>query len=139
MPLRSATEDFVHTSLTAVPGLLEKLRYTADLRSAENGCGHWGLSRVYGEGVAASALAHVHSEVFASVLREPLAQLWVDTKNFCSIRRQNPRDYLGSLAERWHALLPVSAKSGMALHFKSVLSALSGLAQSLPGDSLPTS
>ncbi len=46
--LRSALEDFEDSTLSAVPGLLGKLRYVALLHSGGGVYSHWGLEKVYG-------------------------------------------------------------------------------------------
>ena len=132
MPLQSAAEDFLDCSLPAVPGILEKLRYTASLRGGD-GCGHWGLARVHGRVSATRALKEVHRKIFASVLREPIAQLWEDTIQACRARKQEPAEYILELSEQWKSLLPNTRQRSSERHFMSVLRALSGLAKSLEG------
>src|SRR5260370_38024503 len=50
--LRSALEDFEDSTLSAVPGLLGKLRYVALLHSGGGGCLHWGVGKICMEGTA---------------------------------------------------------------------------------------
>src|SRR5260370_16240731 len=53
--LRSALEDFEDSTLSAVPGLLGKLRYVALLHCGGGVYWHWGLGKGYWKGPAAEA------------------------------------------------------------------------------------
>ena len=132
MPLQSATDDFLDCSLPAVPGILEKLRYIAGLQEGD-GCGHWGLARVHGRVSATRALKEVHRKIFASVLREPIAQLWEDTIQACRARKQEPAEYILELSEQWKSLLPDTRQHASELHFVAVLRALSSLGEESTG------
>src|SRR5205807_4599335 len=78
MTLKSAVQDVKDTTLSAVSGLLGKLRYLASLRHEEGRYRHWGMSLVHGSDSSERALKTAHAEVATDVLRTPLAALVED-------------------------------------------------------------
>src|SRR5260370_5918512 len=58
--LRSALEDFEDSTLSAVPGLLGKLRYVALLHCGGGVYSHLGLEKVYVNGTAEKGIPTSH-------------------------------------------------------------------------------
>ena len=138
MSLFSAFDDFLKTTLQAVPGTLGKLNYISTLRSGEAGqYVHWGLARVHGNREAQQAMAEVHRLVFSEVLSTPIRLLLEDARQ-CS-GPAGTATFLDQLGERSGNMLPVNPGSGSAEHFNSVLEALSLLVQNRPPTNLPIS
>ena len=75
MTFLSASEDFLATTLAALPGVWGKLQYLSGLRSEGGTYDHWGLTRLHGEAAVARALGEAHRNVFLKVLQTPLAPL----------------------------------------------------------------
>jgi hypothetical protein len=138
MSVFSAFDDFLQTTLQAVPGTLGKLNYVSSLRNGEAGqYVHWGLARVHGDREAQQAMAEVHRLVFSEVLSTPIRLLLEDARQFSG--QGEVATYLDELGERSENMLPVNPSAGSAEHFNSVLHALSLLAQNRPPTNLPTS
>jgi len=126
MRLKSALEDFETNTLSAVRGLLSKLSYLGRLRDENGTYQHWGLTRVYGEDAAQSALRASHRVLLFEVLKKPLAMLLKDTQTTCSQQQLTESEFLAS-----PTLCPPTPVSPAArAHLKSVLTALSALVQS---------
>lgn len=132
MTLKSAFEDVIGTTLTAISGVIAKLDYVSGLRNASGkNYAHWGLGRVYGEGAAHQALAEAHRLLFLRVLRTSLRTLREDVE--ISSGGDTPVDqYLANLRSNLPALLPEDLGGGAARHLNSVLLALSALPRSRP-------
>jgi hypothetical protein len=128
MTLLSALEDFLDTTLAAVPGLLSKLEYLSRLRGPA-GYAHWGMARVHGERAAQDALAEAHGLVISEILRTPLNRLMEDAEASSMAREQNASVYLDALCRQPAVLLPAEVGGGSTRHFSSVLHALSALAR----------
>ena len=138
MSLFSAFDDFLQTTLHAVPGTLGKLNYISSLRIGEEGqYVHWGLSRVHGDREAQHAMAEVHRLVFSEVLSTPIRLLLEDARQ-CS-GEADTASFLDELEGRSENMLPVNPSTGSAEHFKSVLQSLSLLVQNRPPTNLPVS
>ena len=138
MSLFSAFDDFLETTLKAVPGTLGKLNYVSSLRNGEAGqYVHWGLTRVHGDRESQQAMAEVHRLVFSEVLSTPIRLLLEDARQ-CSGQAEMAT-YLDELGERSGSMLPVNPSAGSAEHFNSVLEALSLLVQNRPPTNLPIS
>ena len=135
MTLQSAFDDFVFTTLAAIPGLLGKLEYVASLREPNGNYMHWGLTRIYGGLAAQEAAAHAHRLVFSRVLKTPVAALLDDAVISSSRLKVCPEPYLHSLFQRVQDLAPEKPGRASVLHFNSVLHAVWSLAKSRP---LPT-
>jgi uncharacterized protein YbgA (DUF1722 family) len=128
MTLKSALDDVLDVTLSAVSGIVGKLEYFSSLRERPNSYSHWGLAKVYGEGVAQKALAEAHSAFFLVILRTSLRTLRDDVE-VSSREKQKPADeYVEDLRSRLPSLLPSDLGGGSARHFSSVLHALSSLA-----------
>jgi hypothetical protein len=127
MRLRSAQEDFETNTLAAVPGLLGKLLYLGALHDGNGTYRHWGLERVYGNGVARSAISACHRAVLSRILKTPLSVLQNDVEVSSASSQLATGELLCSL--RLRQLLPKSAAPASQTHFTSVLHALSALAE----------
>lgn len=137
MSLFSAFDDFLQTTLQAVPGTLGKLDYISGLRRGAAGeYVHWGLARVHGDREAQEAMAEVHRLVFSEVLSTPLRLLLEDASRCVE---QEPTRYLDQLQARCEAMLPLNSGAASAQHFSSVLQALLYLAQARRKTTLPIS
>src|SRR5437016_5593215 len=80
MSIRTPLEDFVKTTMAAVPGYWHKLVYLANLRSSSQTYDHWGMARRYGFAASHSAISAAHSELFVEVLRTPIKKLVEDAR-----------------------------------------------------------
>lgn len=127
MALRSALEDFESTSLGAVPGLLGKLRYLAELHDGRGRYSHWGMARVHGEEAARRAIRASHTAVLAQVLRAPLRVLDEDLKGSASSAQATAAEFLVSLKQLAPQVLPERSVEASEKHLMAVLHALSVL------------
>lgn len=142
MTLRSALEDFESTSLGAVPGLLGKLHYVAQLHDGRGGYSHWGMGRVHGQEAARRAIRTSHAALLMRVLRTPLRVLAEDLGCSASSLRLTPLEFLPSLEKLTAQALPGRPMAAEQKHLTAVLHALSALAEnpalaSRPGASPP--
>jgi len=128
MTLKSALDDVLDVTLTAVSGIVGKLEYLSGLRETSRSYSHWGLARVYGEGAAQQALAEAHSALFRTTLRTSLRTLRDDVEVSSRAKQKPAEEYIKDLQGRWPTLLPTDLGGGSARHFSSVLHALSSLA-----------
>ena len=128
MTLKSALDDVLDVTLTAVSGIVGKLEYLSGLRETSRSYSHWGLARVYGEGAAQQALAEAHSALFRTTLRTSLRTLRDDVEVSSRAKQKPAEEYIKDLRGRWPSLLPTDLRGGSARHFSSVLHALSSLA-----------
>jgi hypothetical protein len=128
MTFKSALQDVRDTTLTAVSGLLGKLRYLASLRHEYGRYRHWGMSLVHGPDSSERALRAAHSEVVTDVLRTPLASL-VEDLHESSQSSGIPADvYVDQMRAQFDVMLPGERKdTAAASHLNSVLVALSEL------------
>src|SRR5438309_9611042 len=78
MSIRTPLEDFVKTTMAAVPGYWHKLVYLANLRSSSQTYDHWGMARRYGFAASHAAISAAHSDLFIEVLRTPMTELVAD-------------------------------------------------------------
>ncbi len=129
MSLLSAIDDLLVNTLTAIPGLLDRLEYLSGLKAGEH-YAHWGLIRVHGERAAQRALTDAHALVLSEVLRTPLRKLVEDVESACAASDRLPSVYLEGLYRNYSSLLPEEIGGGSSRHFSSVLHALSALASS---------
>jgi len=134
MTLRSAFEDLVGSTLSAISGVLARIEYLSSLRRGDRGAAyqHWGLARVYGEYAAQQALAEAHRALFLKVLRTSLRDLHRGAALGETALAIPARDYLEELRTRQTELLPTDLGGGSVRHFNSVLQALSSLAKHSP-------
>lgn len=78
MANRSASDDFKQITLRALPHLWEKLEFLASMRSELGTYQHWGLSQIYGQDEAETAISAAHDELFLQALSTPIQDLWAD-------------------------------------------------------------
>ena len=128
MTLKSALDDVLDVTLTAVSGIVGKLEYLSGLQETSYSYSHWGLSRVYGEGAAQQALGEAHSAFFLATLRTSLRTLRDDVEVSSGEKQKPAEEYIKDLRSHWPTLLPPDLGGGSARHFSSVLHALSSLA-----------
>jgi hypothetical protein len=129
MTLKSALDDVLDVTLSAVSGIVGKLEYLSGLReTSPRSYSHWGLARVYGEGAAQQSLAEAHSAFFLATLRTSLRTLRDDVEVSSRAKQKPAEEYIKDLRGRWPTLLPADLDGGSARHFSSVLHALSSLA-----------
>ena len=128
MRLLSAVEDFESNTLGAVPGLLGKLSYMGELHDGNGTYRHWGLAKVYGEDAARGAIGMSHRALVSKILKTPLAVLLEDVRTSSAKRQMPAKEFLSSLESA--AALPKGPSPAAETHFKSVLRALSALAES---------
>jgi hypothetical protein len=128
MTLKSALDDVLDVTLTAVSGTLAKLDYLAGLRETPGSYSHWGLARIYGDGAAQQALAEAHRAFFLVILRTSLRKLRDDVAVSSRGEQKAAEEYAEDLRSRLPSLLPSDLGGGSARHFSSVLHALSTLA-----------
>jgi hypothetical protein len=131
MTLNSALEDLRATTLKAISGSLRRLEYFAGLRTADGTYGHWGLARVHGDLAATKALEEEHRSLLSTILSTPIQGLLADVEHSSQLAGTTPVLYLEKLIHDLD-LLPPDPGAGSALHFSSVLHALSGLAKVPP-------
>ena len=128
MRLRSALEDFEANTLAAVPGLLGKLHYLGTLHDGDGAYNHWGLEKVYGKDSAGSAITTCHRALLSRILKTPLSVL-LDDVGASSPNCQLANGEFLCLLKSPHSL-PKSPPPASQIHFRSVLHALSALAES---------
>ena len=129
MPLRSALEDFEGTSLGAIPGLLGKLNYFAELHDGRGKYSHWGMGRVHGEEAARRAMRTSHGAVLTRILRTPLRVLVEDLSSSASSAQITAVAFLSSLGKLTLQALPAGAAAASQSHLMAVLHALSALVE----------
>lgn len=128
MRLRSALEDFEANTLAAITGLFGKLRYLGTLHDGEGTYNHWGLQKVHGKDAAHVAINTSHRSVLSRILKTPLAVLLEEIGASSESRRIAALELLSALKSP--QTLPKSPPPASQSHFKSVLHALSALAES---------
>ena len=127
MRLKSALEDFEANTLAAVPGLLGKLSYLGELHDGDGASRHWGLEKVYGKDAAGGAMRASHRTLLSRILKTPLPVLLDDVGTSSAIRQVATKEFLLSL--KLPHSLPKSPPPASQIHFRSVLHALSALAE----------
>ena len=132
MTLKSALDDVLEVTITAVSGIMAKLDYLSGLRKTQDSYSHWGLARVYGEGAAQQALAEAHRAFYLVILRTSLRKLRDDVAVSSREEQKPAGEYVENLRSRLPSLLPADLGGGSARHFSSVLHALSSLASNQP-------
>lgn len=137
MPLTSALEDFERTTLQAVPGVLGKLRYMAELHDGQGGYVHWGMGRVYGEPTARRAIRSSHSAVITQLLKTPLRDLMNDLARSAAAANLTPGEFLYSVERVLSRAVPPGTVPAAQKHFMAVLHALSAVVQSQARANLP--
>ena len=128
MPLKSALDDLLETTLTRIAGVVGKIEYVASLRApTRERYIHWGLSKIHGEEGAQRALREAHRGLFLKILQTPLRELRKDVVAASDAAQQPAREYVEGLRKREEELLPEDLGGGSVGHFSSVLHALSRL------------
>jgi hypothetical protein len=127
MTLKSALQDLRETTLSAVSGLLAKLKYLGSLRQREGSYMHWGMSLLHGEQALERAMKSAHAEVLSTVLRTPIADLEGDLEESSRVSQQTAASYVEEMQETFEGLLPSPEDTASARHLNSVLVALSSL------------
>ncbi len=127
--LRSALDDFENSTLSAVPGLLGKLRYVARLHNGGGAYSHWGLEKVYGSAPAEKAIRVSHGALVARILRTPLRDLEDDLQRSAAGAQITDFEFLTCLEIPPGNELPAQKFRASEKHFRSVLQTLSALVQ----------
>jgi hypothetical protein len=127
--LTSAFEDFEGRTLSAVPGLLGKLRYVAHLCDSSRTYSHWGLEKVHGGDAAGKAMRSSQRTLLTRILRTPLRDLADDLQRSAAAAEMKDLDFLSTLERPVRNDLPVQNFRASEKHFMSVLHTLSALAQ----------
>jgi hypothetical protein len=118
--------------------MLARLEYVASLK-IEGRYGHWGLTRVHGDGEAQRALTEAHKLLLDTILQMPLPLLVEDSRSASAAEGRETPVYLKDLLEKETRLLPASNISrATTLHFSSVLCALSALTRSQESATRPS-
>lgn len=119
MSIKTPLEDFLKTTMAAMPGYWHKLVYLAGLRSNSQKYGHWGMARRYGLTASHSAMSAAHSELFLQVLGAPIKNLVEDAASASQDASQ--KESLHQLWENSGELLPTDLGGGSAKHFEVTL------------------
>lgn len=128
----SPLEDFSENTLAAIPGVLGKLRYLANLREDGGEYHHWGMERRHGRSAASHAIADSHAEIFSLILRTPISELWAEVNQLAAKRGSTPQELALEMFQEVRAMTPRDLRGGGKRHFSLVLRVLSALAIS-PG------
>lgn len=132
MVLTSAVEDFEGRTLSAIPGLLGKLRYVQLSRDSDGVFSHWGLEKVHGASYAERAIRSSHGSLIAQVLRTPLRELTIDLQRSATGAEIADFELLLSLGSLMSSAPRDQSARASEKHFTSVLHTLSALLQSRP-------
>jgi|SRR5438270_175143 len=122
MSIKTPLEDFLKTTMAAMPGYWHKLVYLAGLRSSGHKYGHWGMARRYGLTASHSAISAAHADLFLQVLRTPVRELVEDAS--ASSERENQTHLLQELWESRGRMIPTDLGGGSAKHFEVTLLAV---------------
>lgn len=135
--LRSPLEDFERTTLGAIPGLLAKLHYLAELHDGQGNYAHWGMGRLHGEGAARRAIRTLHATVLSQVLRTPLWALEEDSRRSAASVQTTPHEFVASFLERGQRALPERMGTPSERHLTAILRVLLALMEGREGASRP--
>lgn len=124
MTLLSASDDFRVRTLSAVNGLLSRFAYVLSLRNENGNYRHWGLSRIYGDKIASSAVAEAHTQLWLELLRTPLPKL---ESELLGLSERNRAQLMKQLKSGRQLGCPANQEGGGVRHFNSVLAALESL------------
>jgi len=127
--LTSAFEDFEGRTLSAVPGLLGKLRYVSLLHNNSGAYSHWGLEKIHGSDAAERAIRSSQRTLVTRILRTPLRDLADDLQRSATGAEMKDFEFLSTLEPPLKRDLPVQNFRASEKHFMSVLHTLSALAQ----------
>jgi hypothetical protein len=126
--LLSAEEDFQRNTLDKINGVLEKVRYLANLKTESGALQHWGLERQYGSQRAAEVLQDKCAEQLQVMLQEELATLWREAQSLSHRASQDSETFLKGLMSDLEAITPERLTKLQARHLKAILVALSEIA-----------
>ena len=129
MALKSALEDFDNGTLGAIPEVLGKLLYLAEVHDGRGSYSHWGMSRVHGAEAARRAMRIAHVTILTRVLRTPLRELMEDLNRAAATRALTALEFLSWLDAKARNALPMGSPAGTEKHFMAALHALSALAE----------
>ena len=122
MSIKTPLEDFVKTTIAAVPGYWHKLVYIADLRSSSSKTyDHWGMARRYGLTASHAAISAAHSDLFLEVLRAPIKKLVEDLQSTEVPQQFEEQHFLQDLWEGRSRMLPADLGGGSEKHFEVTL------------------
>jgi hypothetical protein len=124
MSIKTPLEDFLKTTMAAMPGYWYKLVYLAGLKSSNRKYGHWGLARRYGLTASHAAISAAHSDLFLEVLKTPIKSLVEDVS---PPEGENQTQYLEELWETRGQMIPTDLGGGSAKHFEVTLLAVQKL------------
>jgi hypothetical protein len=127
MGIRTPLEDFVKTTLAALPGYWQKLVYFAELRSKRSQYDHWGMNRRYGTEISNSAMGAAHTDVFLRILRTPLRTLLEDLRTSAAPQNRTQQEYVEQLRASRDEILPQDDGGGTRRHFDVTLKTLESL------------
>jgi hypothetical protein len=119
MSIKTPLEDFLKTTMAAMPGYWYKLVYLAGLRSNNQKYGHWGMARRYGLTASHSAISAAHSDLFLQVLGTPIKNLVDDAG--ASSEAVSQTGFLEELWESRGRMIPTDLGGGSAKHFEVTL------------------
>jgi hypothetical protein len=111
MPL-TATDDFKHRSLGALPTLLERLAYICSLQTEAGAYEHWGLSRAFGSRAAQEAILQAHRDTAMEIIRAPIREIYEEYRE--AVERQTGPQILR--AESLVLKAPVSGDELLSAH-----------------------
>ncbi len=129
MRIKTALEDFVKTTLAAVPGYWQKLLYLGELRHTSAEYDHWGLKRRYGKAASLTAMEKAHTNVFLDILRTPISILLADLRTSAHQQARSEQEYLEMLQQQRESIVPASDGGGSVSHFEVTVLALESLTQ----------
>ena len=119
MSIKTPLEDFLKTTMAAMPGYWYKLVYLAGLRSSSQKYGHWGMARRYGLRASHPAISAAHSDLFLQLLSTPVKKLVEDAS--ASSETENQAHFLEELWESRGRMIPTDLGGGSAKHFEVTL------------------
>lgn len=130
MGIKTPLEDFVKTTLAALPGYWQKLLYFGELRRDRTQYDHWGMHRRYGTAASVSAMSAAHTDVFLRVLRTPLRTLLEDLRSSAAPQNRTQQEYVEQLRDNQREIIPSDDGGGTQRHFNVTLKTLESLIQS---------
>jgi hypothetical protein len=133
MTIKTPLEDFVRTTLAAVPGYWHKLVYLANLRSSPGSYDHWGMARSYGLAASHSAISAAHCDLFVQVLRTPIKSLAEDVNTWGAADSSYEEASLEEVWQNRGSMLPTDLGGGSAKHFEVTLLTVRKLIQTKKG------
>ena len=128
MPLLSAFEDLVQRSLSALPGVWEKVHFLGKLRGENGEYQHWGLEQKYGKEAAQSALAEAHAELVEAMGSTRLAELWHSANQAAYREQVDVEEYLKKVSVP-EGELPKDLRGMAPEHYGFVMTNLSRVAR----------